>query len=208
MFGESLEKEPGELSFLVGKVQAGKLAAKKVDVQSDGDTRYWEVDASQIATLRRLKDFAEAHFVEVVGRPPARSFIMVNRIDAGKSPAGSGAGWHRDSFRTQYKAIVYITDVERESQGAFCFVPSSNAPLFRLASALYRVLTGGNRYSDRLMSVLLRAGVSRRVVLSKAGIPFFVNTSMIHRGLPISEGQRIAATVYMFGEDDAAEVYG
>lgn len=196
--GESLERTPGEVAALAARVLRGELVAQRVVVGSDGDTRYWGVDVAQSVVLRRLKEFGEAHFTAVTGKAPGASLVMVNYIDAERSPTGSGGGWHRDSFRAQYKAIVYLTDVERASQGAFCYLPHSNGRLFRAASALYRGFTGGNRYSDDLIDRLLKLGVATQVVLSKAGVPFFINTSLIHRGLPIFEGHRIAAFVYMF----------
>lgn len=205
LLGKNLENQPGELSVLVDRVTAGKLAAKKVDAQTDGDVRYWEVDTTQSPLLGRLIEFAESHFREAMGRPPERSFIMINLIDATKSPRGSGGGWHRDSFRTQYKALVYLTDVLSEQQGAFCLVPASNGLAFRFVSAAYWFFTRGNRYSDRLMNALFSFGLGRQVVLQSAGVPFFVNTSLVHRGMPIKVGKRVAATVYMFdrGETQA-----
>jgi hypothetical protein len=167
-------------------------------VQADGDIRFWGVDVSQSSVLRRLKDFGENCFAHVTGKPPALSFIMVNHIAAARCLGGSGGGWHRDSTRCQYKAFVYLTDVERESQGAFCFIPASNSFPFWLVSMTYRLASGANRYSERVIEALSRIGVARAPVLLKSGIPFFMNTSLIHRGLPISEGQRMMATVYMF----------
>ena len=196
--GDSIVHAPGEIATLIAAVAERRLRARKTVVQSDGDVRYWGVDESQSVVLGRLKTFGERCFADRTGRPPTLSYIMVNDIDAARSPNGSGGGWHRDSFRRQYKAFVYLTDVERESQGAFCFVPASNMSFCLVASAVYRAVFGANRYKDRAMDALVRAGLSVRPVLLKSGIPFFVNTSVIHRGLPITEGRRLMATLYMF----------
>jgi hypothetical protein len=91
-----------------------------------------------------------------------------------------------------------LTDVKRETQGAFAYVPRSNSPVVKLYSLLHRLLTGGNRYGDGFVGTLRTLGLNRRSVLLDAGIPFFVDTSLIHRGLEISEGTRIMATMYMF----------
>ena len=196
---------PEDLTSLVATILAGNLLAKRVDHQSDGDIRYWGVDVSQSIVLQRLKNFGETCFFEITGKLPVLSFVMVNHIDCTKCPNGSGGGWHRDSLRPQYKAFAYLTDVEKVYQGAFCFIPASNSFGFRLVSMLYRVVSGGNRYNDETMNMILNAGFSRYAVLLKSGIPFFVNTSLIHRGLPISEGRRIMAAVYMY-EDIPAEL--
>jgi hypothetical protein len=196
--GKAIANGIDELAALRQVIAGGRLSARKVDVQSDGDTRFWGVNPEVSAVLARLKAFGHTAYEEANGRPPAASFLMVNHIDALKSPAGSGGGWHRDSLKTQYKAFVYLTDVEKETQGAFAFVPGSNGPFWRFMSIGYRLATGGSRYSDSLMSLLLGRGVQGRPVLLKAGIPFFLNTSLVHRGLPIVEGERIMASVYMF----------
>jgi len=196
--GESLERTPGEVAALAERVMRGEIVAQRTIAQPDGDIRHWGVDVTRYPVLERLREFGERHFLEVTGKRPGSSLVMVNYIEAQRSPNGSGGGWHRDSFRTQYKAIAYLTDVERASQGAFCYLPNSNRLVFRLGSLVHRTLTGGCRYSDRLIAWLLKLGVAKEVVLSKAGIPFFIDTSLIHRGLAISEGYRIAAFVYMF----------
>ena len=187
-----------EIAALAECARRGTLRARKTDRQADGDTRYWGVDTSQSQVLGTLKEFAEAQFVAAAGASPAMSFIMVNHIDATRCPNGSGGGWHRDSFNAQYKAFAYLTDTTRNSLGAFCFLPASNSIPFRLVSLGSRLLSGANRYSDRVIDTALKAGFSKRVVLLDAGIPFFVNTSLIHRGLPIVEAERVMATVYMF----------
>ncbi len=200
IYGEQLSAQPAELSALVSRVTTRELRAKKVDQQSDGDIRYWGVDPDQSPILRRLYEFGVQQFATQVGHKPKFAFIMVNYIDPVKSPNGSGGGWHRDSFRLQYKAFCYLTNVEREAQGAFSFLPGSNGFLFRAVSAAHRMFTGANRYSDQAMRALTGLGFKRETVLQPAGIPFFLDTSLIHRGLPISESHRIMATVYMFEE--------
>ena len=94
--GESIEKDPGEVSSVVGKVLDRTLLAKRVNV-TEGDVRYWGVDLAQSVVLRRLKSFGETCFQERTGRRPV-SFVMVNYIDAQTCPMGSGGGWHRDSY--------------------------------------------------------------------------------------------------------------
>ena len=196
--GQTLERTEGEGASLCQRIQKGEIVARRTIVQPDGDTRLWGVDVSQSKILCRLKNFGEAHFLAATGKLPGSTVLMVNYIDAQRSPNGSGGGWHRDSTKAQYKAVVYLTDVDREESGAFCYFPNSNGPIFMAISVLYRGFTGGNRYSDRLIELLRKLGAVSEAVLAKAGIPFFVNTSLIHRGLPISEGHRIAAFMYMY----------
>jgi len=185
-------------SSLVSKTVLGELKAKRVDRQADGDIRYWAVDLAESPLLARLESFATECFRSETHSEPACSFVMVNLVDSARCPNGSGGGWHRDSSRRQFKAFMYLTDVERPEQGAFCCIPGSNSRLFWAGSMVYRLLSSGNRYSDLAIAVLLRLGFRREVILRRAGVPFFLNTSLIHRGLPISEGMRVMATVYIF----------
>ena len=108
VLGPPLERRSGEVSSLVATVLNGTLAAKRVDVGSDGDVRYWDVDISQNPILESLSQFGERCFIERLGKPPAFAYTMVNRIAADTCPDGSGGGWHRDSTRRQYKAFTYF----------------------------------------------------------------------------------------------------
>src|SRR5947209_6886966 len=118
LIGPSLERSPEEIEALRHKVEGGALRAKRVD-NTNGDVRYWAVDVGQSPVLRRLKDFGEECFSRRLGRPPLFSFVMVNEVDARTCPSGSGGGWHRDALLRQFKAFVYLTNVETLSQGPF-----------------------------------------------------------------------------------------
>jgi hypothetical protein len=198
LVGDSLERAPGEAAALAKLVFSGQLRSRKVDVVSDGDKRYWGVDPSQSPLLGRLMDFADVNYKKKNGSAPAFKFIMINHVSAQECPTGSGGGWHRDSFGTQYKAFMYLTDVERPSQGAFCYLPGSNAVPLRTVSLVHRLVSGGHRYTDDTIQRLLRRGAKATPVLLPAGTPFFLSTSYIHRGLPITEGDRVMAAVYLF----------
>jgi hypothetical protein len=198
VLGHSLVADRNELEALVAKVIGRQLLAQKIDRQADGDTRFWAVDETESAILARLTAFGRRAYRDATGDDPVYSFIMINYVDAVTCPDGSGGGWHRDSSRRQYKAFAYLTDVNRPSQGAFCFIPASNSRLFWVVSMAYRLIFGGNRYSDRAIRLLTKMGFSARPVLQSAGVPFFLNTSLIHRGLRITEGHRITATMYIF----------
>ena len=50
------------------------------------------------------------------GRHSLRNFAtLAGRLEMQPSNAGSGQGWHRDSLNRQFKAIVYLTDVNDDS---------------------------------------------------------------------------------------------
>jgi hypothetical protein len=197
VFGKPLFDTENQLGEIVESVAAGKLSARKVATY-DGDVRYFGVDAEQSPVFHRLRSFGHQCFEQRTGVAPNFSFIMVNLIDAVNAPTGSGGGWHRDSLQSQYKAFAYLTNVFKPAQGAFCYLPGSNRSVIRGASALHRVLSGGHRYRETTISRLVSLGLAQEIVLQKAGTPFFLDTSLIHRGLPITEGRRLMATLYMY----------
>jgi hypothetical protein len=195
--GQSLDEAGVELQRLVSRTVARELRAHRIDDQADGDVRFWAVDETQSPVLAKLVEFGRREFQRATGSEPLFSFIMINAIDCRRAPNGSGGGWHRDSSRRQYKAFAYLTDVLQPEQGAFCYLAGSNSRSFWLASMVYRLMTGANRYSDRAIHVLTRLGARMTPVLLPAGVPFFVNTSLVHRGLPITTGRRVMATLYI-----------
>lgn len=204
IFGQHLEEQPGEVAELVKMVESGNVKAQVVASQKDGDVRYWAVDLDQSPILRRLMDFANAQYKAVTGELPARSFVMMNLTDSKKAPQGSGGAWHRDSFPDQYKAFVYLVDVDSETQGPFAIVPKSNSPQMRAVSALAWLAKGRKNHDQPswVLRLMERTKMEKRPILAKAGMPFFANTSLIHRGMPITEGRRIAATAYLFKQGD------
>ena len=58
------------------------------------------------------------------------AFTLGNWLESGKG-GSSGDGWHRDAFHSQYKALLYLTDVS-EDNGPFELLPGSH----HLASVL------------------------------------------------------------------------
>lgn len=126
------------------------------------------------------------------------AFTLGGWLRAGKG-GSSGNGWHRDAFFNQFKAMLYLTDVS-EKNGPFELLPGTH----RLASVLNATLAGGmgymqDRISDEEVMHLERVlKKPRRSVTGAAGTLVLFNSSVIHRGKPIEEGERLALTNYYF----------
>ncbi|WP_424992298.1 phytanoyl-CoA dioxygenase family protein [Oceaniradius stylonematis] len=105
--------------------------------------------------------------------------------------------WHRDSFGRQVKALAYLSDVS-EATGPFEFVDGSHR-LARIVRDLHR---GGLkllqwRLSDEDVSRMKqRTGVESRKVVAPEGTVILVDTSCIHRAMPVADGIRYAITNY------------
>jgi hypothetical protein len=200
VWGDNLSNLIDKVSFneFKDEIIQGKLVSKKVERVFNGDIRYWGVDPEKNTLLSEFHNFAIEEYQKISGRKPSSSTIMINYIDFEKSPSGSGAGWHRDMWKNQYKAFMYLNDVNSDSQGAFAYIDNSNSFILKAISLANRAIFKGNRYNSWYIKLLNNLGFKTIPVLKEALKPFFLNTSLIHRGLEIKEGYRIMATVYLF----------
>jgi len=136
-----------------------------------------------------LYDAMVAHYTSERGVAPKHSFLMVNRLIPMEGNLGSGGGWHRDTWLRQYKIFVFLSDVG-EANGPFEYIPGSNRwsaklkDLIRYRRSL-RVPAGHVRGESVLLTV-------------SAGEGTYFDTTTLHRGSPIREGARYAATLYAF----------
>jgi hypothetical protein len=112
---------------------------------------------------------------------------------------GSGEGWHRDAFLRQVKAILYLSDVGLDN-GPFQWISDSH----RLPTILGDMKRARLRYdqyrlSEDAVANLLRSDPGRRKTFTAAvGTLILVDTSAVHRGMPIRAGARYALTNYYF----------
>jgi len=119
------------------------------------------------------------------------SFVMANKLEFKKNNLGSGGGWHRDTFFSkQLKFILYLTDVSHQN-GAFEYIPKSHFKSYKLKDLLFRFKQKNiRRYAEKNFKNV-------RQITGKAGDLIIVDTSGIHRGSPIKNGERIALTNYL-----------
>ena len=123
---------------------------------------------------------------------------MANKIIPNAANLGSGGGWHRDSVNVkQFKAILYLSDVG-DKNGPFQYLEGTQ---FK-KSVLDGIIKHGfkynhNRFSEEEIAVLIQTGnYPLHTFTAKQGTLLLVDTSGVHRGMPISEGHRYALTNY------------
>ena len=79
---------------------------------------------------------------------------MANRIVSYKNNLGSGGGWHRDDVTTQFKAILYLTNVNKDT-GAFELVEKSNKFFYLIFDALIaRINILNTRITNKIVLLL------------------------------------------------------
>lgn len=125
---------------------------------------------------------------------------LAARIDAKAENLGSGGGWHRDMiYGRQLKAIGYFSDVTLEN-GPFQFLDKShkNSSILESIKA-HNFGAFQNRFTNEDIEKLQsNADYKPLIFTGKAGTLLLVDTTSIHRGMPIKTGSRYALTNYWF----------
>jgi len=130
-------------------------------------------------------------------------FTLANRVRVVPGNLGSGGGWHRDTpWERQFKGLLYLADVG-EGGGAFEYLPASHH-----VGRLVRTITscgikfGQNRLTEEEVARIAKHfGVEPVRFTAPAGTLILVDTSGIHRGRPIEQGERYAITNYYFAPE-------
>lgn len=144
-----------------------------------------------------LKSIGEAY----TGCELINSHTLGARLEAKKNNLGSGGGWHRDSvYKIQYKSIAYLTDVEEEN-GPFEFILGShNKSSVTKSIKENNFEAHHNRFTESEVEDFLQSNpdFKNKIYTAKKGSVILVDTSGVHRGMPINQGKRYALTNYYF----------
>ena len=146
-------------------------------------------------------------------------FVLAGKLEHSNDiKANSGGGWHRDSDGIQFKAMVYLNDVNSKN-GPFLFVTNSktkdakrerirkfNSFLFYVKRFIKYQKIRDPRYSDNSISNFFRKRKYQpiEIVASKGSVVLF-DGSFIHRGKEIQSGLRYSLTNYYYGNDEKAK---
>ncbi len=194
-----------QLGAFLEDVRLGQLQCNNI-VVVNGDRRFWGVDSIKYGFLAQFKQLSIDTYLTEVGVCPKHVVLMVNHITAEDSPEGSGGGWHVDSVRNQYKMFMYLTDCNKVSFGPLTLYSSGSALVDKIVIALNYMMGNKFRFSERFINLLKYLNFCSKPVLKNKNEPFFVNTSYIHRGEVIREGERVLVTAYMFEKDIPASI--
>jgi hypothetical protein len=123
---------------------------------------------------------------------------LINRIVYEKNKIkNSGAGWHRDNHDCQFKALMYLTDVT-DQNGNFQFLTNSSKN--HIGYPKPRTTNYNTRYADETINHLIQTNDNINLfnIIGKKGTVILANTTYIHRGNIIEQGERKAITQYYF----------
>ena len=135
-----------------------------------------------------------------IGLPIRNSGCLVNRVPPVSGDFGSGGSWHRDANFPQFKALVYLSEVDATDDGAFQYIPRSNRILSILKDtfSLSHQITNTRWTENEVQQRYSIAGI--KSVLGSSGTLVLFDTSLLHRGaanLNISKS-RYAMTNYYY----------
>lgn len=162
--------------------------------EKGADVRIFNAER-KIPVFRPLFDSMINCYATEYGRKPRYALLMVNRVLPIEGNLGSGGGWHRDSWFNQRKVFVFLSDVG-EANGPLEYIPGTDTLTGKLIDLV--------RYR-RSLRVSAEHASSRetKLLTVPAGHGFYLDTTVLHRGRPIQEGVRYAATLYAFDSGGA-----
>jgi hypothetical protein len=107
----------------------------------------------------------------------------------------SGAGWHRDNHNMQFKCLMYLTDVT-DKNGNFQFITNSSKR--HIGCPPPRTPNYNTRFTDATVDEVLKNNSNCHLhdIVGKRGTVVIADTTYIHRGNIIQQGERLALTEY------------
>ena len=151
----------------------------------------------------KIKSFSKNKFIKDIGslllkKKLSSLMIMANKVVHKNKNLGSGQGWHKDSYAKQFKSILYLSNVET-GNGPFQLIEKTKNPTFDFHLFYkYEKNLKNTRFSENEVKSISKGKKKIVNICGKKGTLILVDTSLIHRGMPIKKGKRYALTNYMY----------
>ena len=131
--------------------------------------------------------------------PTSNGFTLAGKIETTGHEYGSGGTWHRDSYFRQFKSLLYLTNVNEENGPFQVVLGSHDAKKISSDSKSANLESMQCTFNQEAVEKILKDEPERlKTLTGKAGTLVLVDTSTIHRGLPLKNGIRYALTNYFF----------
>jgi hypothetical protein len=172
----------------------------KAFVQKQEDLRVF--GAEELS--KNIKTFFDDSFLNKLARtyngvPTCCAFTLAGRIETlGKDAQyGSGGPWHRDSYFRQFKSLIYLNDVD-ENNGPFQLIHQSHETKDHDRKIAELEHMQSSFLQEKVDKIIENDPNRLKTLTGKAGTLVLVDTSIIHRGIPVKNGIRYALTNYFF----------
>jgi hypothetical protein len=196
-----------ETAIELGVSVESVISNRKTDINMGDDLRIFGIEhfLQPLLDFKQDKQFQElSNFVN--RRDVDCRYVMANLLIAGND-GSSGQGWHRDAFGTQFKAIIYLSDVSIEN-GPLEIIPQSHKLRFVTTLVGKGILKfKQNRMTNHEAKAVMNCTESSKKLVGDAGTVIVFNSTTIHRGHPIIDGKRIAATNYYLPDNFKDEIH-
>jgi len=183
----------------------GLLNARAESVRRGSDLRLFALEtASEAAREFKHDPLLERLGDGLTGQEQKVLFVLANRLAQVNGQARrSGGEWHRDRVKTQYKALVYLSDVGPENGPFSIFERSDRRDAYEGEVTETGFDFAGQRWRDDDFAAFLeRAGDRLHILTGAPGTLVVFNSSLIHSGQPIRAGERYAITNYYYAHDE------
>lgn len=191
------------------RAEIAAAMASEAATRTDEDTRVFGAEkvsahAREFATDPMLAELATMY----AGGEEALLFCMANHLTYREGKYGSGGEWHRDGFRREMKALIYLTDVTLRD-GPFGLVKGSQSKFMMLIDSVrivWRILCGETGITaTRLKDTGTRWRAE--AFTAPAGTLILFDACAIHTGHRLQPGgERYALTNYYVEPGKASAV--
>jgi hypothetical protein len=194
-----LEEEKCDKIVLEINKTKKKFNKSKTNLHINGsgkDLRYTNYEVRNITAKNFLNDMIiHKIFEELLERK-----IVKKRCQAGiveyneKEKQSSGGGWHIDNKQMQFKAMIYLTDVDIEN-GPFSLI--SNTKNLILPNT--KGDKSGTRFDEE--TIFSSPEINKNdinIITGKKGTCILFNARNIHRGMEIKKEKRYTLTNYYY----------
>ena len=131
--------------------------------------------------------------------PTSNGFTLAGKIEFTGHEYGSGGSWHRDSYFRQFKSLLYLTDVSEDNGPFQVVLASHDTKNISSDSKTANLESMQCTFDQKTVKKILEDEPDRlKTLTGKAGTVVLVDTSTIHRGIPLKNGVRYALTNYFF----------
>ena len=149
---------------------------------------------------QKIMDYFKSVFIQRIGEKYCGFKIknlmtMANRVEYKNENYGSGAGWHKDAYRKQFKSMIYLNKVNNNN-GPFQLIKNSNSffHMLKVATILKKSYPN-TRFDDGEIKKIYK-NQDIKTLTAESGSLILFDPCLTHRGAPLLESKRYAITNY------------